>query len=130
VIARTDGRLGLVDLSPDGSPLQGRSANEVTLTDGRIHVIDHPAVGETYSDILARHELDELAADGERIPTTNGPGTRPSGSFAAWFAEVRVEAELGLLRITRMVSAVDAGRILNEKLARSQIVGGAVMGIA
>jgi len=35
----------------------------------------------------------------------------------------------GLLRVARLVPAVDAGRILNEKLARSQIIGGAVMGI-
>jgi CO/xanthine dehydrogenase Mo-binding subunit len=59
----------------------------------------------------------------------NGASQPPSGSFAAWFAEVRVDAELGLLRVARIVSAVDAGRILNEKLARSQIIGGAVMGI-
>jgi CO/xanthine dehydrogenase Mo-binding subunit len=42
-----------------------------------------------------------------------------SGSFAAWFAEVRVDADLGVLRVARIVSAVDAGRILNDKLARS-----------
>jgi xanthine dehydrogenase YagR molybdenum-binding subunit len=53
----------------------------------------------------------------------------PSGSFAACFAEVRVDADLGLLRIERIVTAIDAGRILNEKLARSQIIGGVVMGI-
>ena len=53
----------------------------------------------------------------------------PSPPFAAHFAEVRIDAELGLLRIARMVSAVDAGRILNEKLARSQIIGAVVMGI-
>jgi hypothetical protein len=41
----------------------------------------------------------------------------------------RVDADLGLLRVARIVSAVDAGRILNEKLARSQIIDGAVMGI-
>jgi CO/xanthine dehydrogenase Mo-binding subunit len=43
--------------------------------------------------------------------------------------EVRVDADLGVLRIARIVSAIDAGRILNEKLARSQMIGGAVMGI-
>ena len=57
-----------------------------------------------------------------REPTANG-------SFAAWFAEIRVDADLGVLRVARIVSAIDAGRILNEKLARSQMIGGAVMGI-
>jgi CO/xanthine dehydrogenase Mo-binding subunit len=52
-----------------------------------------------------------------------------SGPFAAKFVEVRVDAELGLLHVARIVSVVDAGRILNQKLARSQIIGGTVGGI-
>ena len=110
------------------SPLQGRSPDEVTTTKGGLHVVDAPAIGETYADILARHGLPEITADGERNPQANG-GPPPNGSFAARFAEVRVDTDLGLLRVTRIVSAVDAGRILNEKLARSQIIGGTVMGI-
>jgi xanthine dehydrogenase YagR molybdenum-binding subunit len=70
----------------DSSPLQGRRPNDVTVTDGRIHLVDEPSVGETYIDILARHDLDELSADGERNPQAAGPSTEPSGSFAARFA--------------------------------------------
>ncbi|MEE6258804.1 molybdopterin cofactor-binding domain-containing protein [Plantactinospora sonchi] len=50
-------------------------------------------------------------------------------AFAAKFAEVHVDPELGLLRIPRLLSVVDGGRILNEKLARSQILGATVGGI-
>src|SRR3954447_15141751 len=53
----------------------------------------------------------------------------PSGAFAAKFVEVRVDRDLGLIRIARIVSVVDGGGILNEKLARSQIIGGTVGGI-
>jgi xanthine dehydrogenase YagR molybdenum-binding subunit len=113
----------------ESSPLRGRSPDEITSTKGGIHVVDAPSTGETYVDILARHGLPELSADGERDPQADGASPPPNGSFAAWFAEVRVDADLGLLRVARMVAAVDAGRILNEKLARSQIIGGAVMGI-
>ncbi|HWG65089.1 MAG TPA: molybdopterin cofactor-binding domain-containing protein, partial [Streptosporangiaceae bacterium] len=42
---------------------------------------------------------------------------------------MRIDEELGLLRVARIVSAIDAGRILNEKLARSQIIGATAMGI-
>ena len=112
----------------ESSPLRGRSPDEVTTTKGGIHVLDAPMVGETYADILARHGLPEITADGERDPQANG-GPPPNGSFAARFAEVRVDTDLGLLRVARIVSAVDAGRILNVKLARSQIIGGTVMGI-
>ena len=113
----------------DRSPLQGRKPGDVTVTDGRVHLLADPSVGETYSDILARHQLNEISADGEMNPRAAGTGMAPAGAFAARFAEVRIDEQLGLLRIARIVSAIDAGRILNEKLARSQIVGATVMGI-
>jgi xanthine dehydrogenase YagR molybdenum-binding subunit len=112
----------------ESSPLRGTSLDDVTAANGGIHVVDAPSSGETYVDILARHGLAEMTAHGERDPQANG-GPPPNGSFAAWFAEVRVDADLGLVRVARIVAAVDAGRILNEKLARSQIIGGTVMGI-
>jgi xanthine dehydrogenase YagR molybdenum-binding subunit len=56
-------------------------------------------------------------------------GVVPAGAFGARFVEVGVDPDLGLLRIRRVVSAIDAGRILNEKTARSQIVGGTIQGI-
>jgi xanthine dehydrogenase YagR molybdenum-binding subunit len=113
----------------DRSPLRGRHADEVTVTDGRIQLIDESSVGETYIDILARHDFDELTADGEVNPQADGADAPPSAGFAARFAEVRIDEELGLLRVARIVSVIDAGRILNEKLARSQIIGATVMGI-
>jgi CO/xanthine dehydrogenase Mo-binding subunit len=79
---------------------------------------------------LARQRLDELTADGKSTPPDpQQAGVALAGPFAAKFVEVRVDAELGLLRVARIVSVVDAGRILNQKLARSQIVGGTVGGI-
>jgi len=113
----------------ESSPLRGRRPAEVTTANGGIHVADAPSVGETYAGILARHGLPEITADGERDPRADIASLPPSGSFAARFAEVRVDTELGLVRVTRIVTAVDAGRILNNKLARSQMIGGAVMGI-
>jgi xanthine dehydrogenase YagR molybdenum-binding subunit len=118
-----------VAAADESSPLRGRSADDVTITNGGIHVIDDSSIGETYADILARHGLPEITAHGERNPGGNAREPTANGSFAARFAEVRVDAELGVLRVARIVSAVDAGRILNEKLARSQMIGGAVMGI-
>ena len=48
---------------------------------------------------------------------------------AVKFVEVHVDPDLGTIRVKRVVSAIDAGRVLNEKLARSQIIGGTVGGI-
>ena len=77
----------------DRSPLRGRSPDDVTVSDGRIHLVDDASVGETYIDILTRHELDKLAADGEVTPKPEGAGMARSPAFAAHFAEVRIDAE-------------------------------------
>ncbi len=113
-----------------GSSLRGCRLDDVTVADGRIHRINEPARGEAYSEILARHGLDELTADGDSAPPKpEDVGMAPAGAFAARFVEVRVDPDLGLVRVARMVSAIDGGRILNEKTANSQIIGGTVGGI-
>lgn len=50
-------------------------------------------------------------------------------SFGAQFAEVRVDEDLGTIRVWRFVSVQDVGRIMNEKTARSQIIGGVIYGM-
>jgi xanthine dehydrogenase YagR molybdenum-binding subunit len=114
----------------DGSPLRGCRLDDVTADSGRIHRAGEPSRGEAYTDILARHGLDELTADGDSAPSTpQDAGLAPAGAFAARFAEVRVDPDLGRVRVARVVSAIDGGRILNEKTATSQIIGGTVGGI-
>ena len=50
-------------------------------------------------------------------------------SFGADFVEVRVDEDLGIVRVARVVAAFAAGKILNPKTANSQFVGGIVWGI-
>jgi xanthine dehydrogenase YagR molybdenum-binding subunit len=122
------GFLGVV-ADDNRSPLRGRRVNDVTAAHGRIHLVNDPAIGESYIEILSRHGLEQTTATGDVIQKTDGTSIAPSPAFAAQFAEVRVDKDLGLLRIARMVTAVDAGRVPNEKTARSQIIGSVVMGI-
>ncbi|MBR0647083.1 aldehyde oxidoreductase molybdenum-binding subunit PaoC [Plastoroseomonas hellenica] len=51
------------------------------------------------------------------------------GTFAAQFVEAGVDAATGEIRVRRMLSVCDAGRILNPKTARSQVIGGMTMGV-
>ena len=62
-------------------------------------------------------------------PTFADDGSHAHNTHSAIFAEVKVDEQLGVIRVTRVVSAVAAGRILNTKTARSQIMGGVVWGI-
>jgi xanthine dehydrogenase YagR molybdenum-binding subunit len=121
-----------LDLASDdaGSPLRGCQLADVTVADGRVQRIDDPGRGDSYADILARHGLAELTADGDSAPPSpQDVGMAPVGAVAAKFVEVHVDPDLGLVRVARAVTAVDGGRILNEKTARSQIIGGTVGGI-
>jgi xanthine dehydrogenase YagR molybdenum-binding subunit len=109
------------------SPLRGCLVQDVTAADGRISPVHAAGPGETYTAILARHGLAELTADGASARRRDLDAE--PGIFAAKFAEVEVDPDLGLVRVTRLVAAVDGGRILNEKTATSQIIGGSAGGI-
>ncbi|MFL4909230.1 xanthine dehydrogenase family protein molybdopterin-binding subunit [Streptomyces sp. MMS24-I2-30] len=112
------------------SPLRGVSPNDVECTEGRIHLAGRPDRGEPYVDILARHGLSELSANGNSTPPVPTElGMSLAGAYGAKFVEIRVDADLGLIRVVRVVSVIDGGRILNAKTARSQIIGGTVGGI-
>lgn len=100
---------------------------DITVADGCIRHVKDPARGDRFIDILERHGLDALAADGESAPR-HDPG-HAAGIFAAKFAEVHVDPDLGIIRVARIVAAIDGGRILNEKTATSQIIGGTIGGI-
>jgi xanthine dehydrogenase YagR molybdenum-binding subunit len=67
----------------------------------------------------------------EQEQFTNFPhdGSHAHNTHSAVFAEVKVDEQLGVMRVTRVVNAVAAGRILNPKTAASQIMGGVVWGI-
>ena len=69
------------------------------------------------------------ASSRRRPPSFDGGQVHARNTHSAVFAEVKVDEELGVIRVTRVVSAVAAGRILNPKTARSQIMGGVVWGI-
>lgn len=76
------------------------------------------------------------AAGVDKVEATEsaGPDAGHMKEFASYthsavFAEVKIDEELGQVRLTRIVSAIAAGRIINLKTARSQILGGVVMGI-
>jgi xanthine dehydrogenase YagR molybdenum-binding subunit len=132
-------RVGLGDSAMPWAPPAGGSGLTGALGNA-VHVACHALLerfdglgrraGESFESVLKRHGRRELTADGESAPADPQElAMAPSGAFAAKFVEVRVDRDLGQIRIARIVSVVDGGRILNAKLARSQIIGGVVGGI-
>jgi len=111
------------------SPLAGAEMGEVTFSGGRIARTDDPARGVTIAEAMQAAEVDRVHGKGTSWPDLVGMLKHVSYTHSAVFAEVRVDEELGVVRVTRVVCGVGAGRILNPKTARSQILGGIVMGI-
>ena len=107
------------------SPLFGATESDVQAVNGRLVAGGRE---ESYPSLLARH-----GGQPAEVTIASRPGADAQQysmhSFGAVFTEVRVDPELGLVRVPRVVTAHAVGRILNAKTARSQIVGGVVWGV-
>ena len=109
------------------SPLSGAGVDDVALVDGKIvskrdanrAVSIASAMQSGKAERITREETNKPAEDKSHAHNVH----------SAIFAEVKVDEELGVIRVTRVVKAVAAGRILNPKTAHSQIMGGVVWGI-
>ncbi|MFM9608268.1 xanthine dehydrogenase family protein molybdopterin-binding subunit [Streptomyces niveiscabiei] len=109
------------------SPLHGADPEDVVVRAGRLHLPGDPARGETYRQLLTRNGRTHLEARGSYTPDEQSRFSMYG--YAAMFAEVAVDARLGLVRVRRMLGVYDAGRIISPKLAESQAIGGMVGGI-
>ncbi|HEX3635843.1 MAG TPA: xanthine dehydrogenase family protein molybdopterin-binding subunit, partial [Paraburkholderia sp.] len=109
------------------SPLADATPDEVALADGRLVNKRDASRAVSIADAMRHGAVDRI--EQEKSTTFEDDGSHAQNTHSAVFAEVKVDEELGVIRVTRVVSAVAAGRILNPKTARSQIVGGVVWGI-
>ena len=111
-----------------GSPLYRARPEEVAFDGGRVTLKSDPGKSETFAAILRRHGDQPVEATAATKPLLD-PQT-PCHSFGAIFAEVGVDADLGMTRVKRVVAVYDVGRIVNRQTARSQFIGGVVWGIS
>ena len=103
------------------------SPDDVILTDGKLTSRRDSSIGVSIAEVMRGGDVDRI--DQEQATTFSDDGSQAHNTHSAVFAEVKVDEELGVVRVTRIVSAVAAGRILNTKTASSQIIGGVVWGI-
>jgi xanthine dehydrogenase YagR molybdenum-binding subunit len=119
-------RLAVADA---GSPLSGLTENDVALRDGRLVAASEPSRGEPITTVLERAGRTVLEGEASAQLSAEKSQNFAFQSFGAQFCEVTVDEWLGRVRVTRWVGAFDPGRVLNPKTARSQVLGGIVMGI-
>jgi xanthine dehydrogenase YagR molybdenum-binding subunit len=122
----------LADLATgdERSPLFGAGNAGVIARDGRLFRRDDEARSEGYADILERAGLAEIDARGNGASDPAAQSNYAMHAHGAVFAEVKVDPDLGQIRVTRMVGAFAAGRVINPRMVRSQLFGGMIWGVS
>ncbi len=121
------GRLGALAINKEGSALYGADETKLVFENATIRLPDGSA-RMSYTDVLRQNGLPELeltqeAQSGPEVENFSGK------SFCASFVEVHVHPVTGMVRVARVVSAVDAGRVMNHKTAHSQVLGSIIWGV-
>ncbi|MES2595594.1 MAG: xanthine dehydrogenase family protein molybdopterin-binding subunit [Verrucomicrobiota bacterium] len=112
----------------DASPFAGTRFEEVELTGGKLRLRASPQDAVAFTTILQHAGLSELEVKITALPSLKRM-RHAHYAHSAVFAEVKVDEDFGTIQVSRVVSAVAAGKILNPKTARSQVLGGIVWGI-
>jgi xanthine dehydrogenase YagR molybdenum-binding subunit len=134
VFAAADGAISslltVATMTP-GLPFEKRSAADLALEGARVFVkADGPDNGLPFADVLRRANLQLVSGNGKGEATFGNPKPKFSThSFGCHFVEVTWQPETARLRVSRVVTVIDAGRIINPLAGRNQIEGAVVMGI-
>jgi xanthine dehydrogenase YagR molybdenum-binding subunit len=122
----------LADLATgdERSSLFGAGNAGVIAREGRLFRRDDESRSDSYADILSRAGLAEIEARGKGGVDAAAQSAYAMHAHGAVFAEVKVDPDLGQVRVTRMVGAFAAGRVINPRLVRSQLFGGMIWGIS
>jgi xanthine dehydrogenase YagR molybdenum-binding subunit len=138
--------INIAALTP-GSPFHGVKPDTLTVAQGRVvskegqpQVVgtayhaggELPANGLPFEEVLRLANLSGISATGKTFPSFEDPKAQGYSlhSFGAHFAEVEWEPEIARLRVSRIFSIFDCGRIINLKAGTNQILGAAVMGVS
>lgn len=146
-LAARDELIGLA-LGAPGSPFRDTGANTLTIQDGRLSLPRDDSPTMSLPELLTSLGRDDLEIRRNTLPDdvsspqeqqkawgnmsrVQGPtmGDYSMHSWCAHFAEVEVDEDFGTVRVSRMVSAFDCGRLYNPRLVESQWRGGIIMGI-
>src|SRR5256714_11979726 len=125
------GSLLKIATSTPGTPFERRKPDDLAFEAGKVFVkADGPDRAVPFADLLRRANLRLAIGSGKSESTFGNPKPKFSmHSYGCHFVEVTWQPEIARLRVSRVVSVIDAGRILNPLAGRNQVEGAAVMGI-
>ena len=119
-----------VAVGASGSPYNGKKSEDLEFVEGKIRVKGQPGREVPFADILKTAKVQAVSGSGSSKGTFGDPTQKfSSHSYGAHFVEVTWQPEIAHLRVDRVVTVIDAGRMLNPRAARNQIEGAVVMGV-
>jgi xanthine dehydrogenase YagR molybdenum-binding subunit len=110
------------------SPFAGAKIEDAEMSDGRLHLKNDSSKFFQIADLMRKNNLTEIT---ETYTSRPSPERQKYTTMAhgAQFVEVKVDEDLGVIKVTRVVEATACGRIMNPKTSHSQEMGGVVWGI-
>jgi len=118
-----------VAVRTERSPFFNADVKTLAMTRGRIHAQDKsPESGVPFEEFLKMRQLAGIDGQARTAPDESSRKLS-SHTFGAQFCEITWDPGIARLRVSRWLTVMDAGRIINRKTARNQILGGVVMGI-
>jgi xanthine dehydrogenase YagR molybdenum-binding subunit len=114
-----------------GSPFVNHKSDDVSFDNGSLFLKQEvPAKNIPFADLLRRANLGLVTGNGQSAATFGDPQPKFSTqSFGCHFVEVTWQPEIARLRVSRVVTVIDAGQIINTLAGRNQIQGAVVMGV-
>jgi xanthine dehydrogenase YagR molybdenum-binding subunit len=114
-----------------GSTFESRTRDDLAFESGRVFAkADGPAKGVPFSDLLRRTNMRLVTGSGKSEGTLDEKKPKVSmHSYGCHFVEVTWQPAIARLRVNRVVTVIDGGRIINPLAGRNQIEGAVVMGI-
>ncbi|MDB5327050.1 MAG: putative xanthine dehydrogenase, molybdenum-binding subunit, partial [Phycisphaerales bacterium] len=112
------------------SPLADAKIRDVEFADGTVRLKADPTKAVSYADAMRAGGVTELTDSRRSLPNYLKQKGHTISTHSAVFVEVKVDEDVGSVMVSRVVSAIAAGRIISGKTARSQIMGAVVWGIS
>ena len=110
------------------SPLRGAAASDIEMMNGRLRLKSDPSRSVSIADVMRQNNLTEITETFEARPSQQRR-SYATMAHGAQFIEVKVDPDIGTVRVTRVIEVSACGKIMNPKTSHSQEIGGVVWGI-
>ena len=114
----------------DDSPFADFDYEDVIFADGQIKSKADSSISVSIFEAMRQGKIESIEEELASSPDYSKQNKYTMNTHSAVFAEVKIDEDLGTIHVTRVVSAIAGGRIINPKTARSQILGAVVWGIS